>query len=144
MTTMRLEDWPIWINGGYGERWCECHLPIEGEDGPNCYGILGVEKETTPGKLIGSIVEHAKSAHGIEIKPSGYWYRSFTPDGELWSESSSVDDYGPVDLDGMEGEELEHFAKRNEVEKTLTYQRIAVYTLSVAAEWKPDGDASTA
>jgi hypothetical protein len=139
--TMRLEDWPIDFDDS------RAYCAYTDAKTANCLDVLATTLTlVTPrlGVLIGSIVEHAKSAHGIEIKPSGYWYRSFTPDGELWSESSDVDDYGPVDLDGMEGEELEHFAKRNEIEKTLTYQRIAVYTLSVVEEWKPDGNASTA
>lgn len=129
---MKLEDWPIDTNvqdNGIACGHADCD---ERKDRP-CW----FEGETF-GELARSIVEHAKRVHGIELERSGCWYRSRTPDGRVWSESSSVNDYGPVDLDGMEGEELEHFAKRNEIEKTLTYERIEVFTIGVLDPgWKP-------
>lgn len=139
---MKLNDWPIWINNGYGKHWYECFLPVEpsvdGDDGPNCYDALGVEVETTLGELAGVIVEHAREQHGIEIEADGAWYRSFTPDGKLWAESRMPGDFTMVDTDGMEGEELEYWTERNRVAPTLRYERIKVYAFGVVEEWKPD------
>lgn len=149
---MKLGDWPICTIGvgrGDGEIQCEYPAPSEISFRHVCGISLSVDapkvghngrtvfESGSLAELAGAIVEHARDQHGIEIERDGAWYRSFTPDGKLWCESSSVDDYGPVDLTGMEGEDLEYWTAHNEVEKTLTYQRIGVYTISAVEEWKP-------
>lgn len=131
---MQLGDWPIYIGDSYGDITC-----YQG-DGCDWTPNLdpGLVRRGAFGELAKSIVDHAKAEHGIEIKPSGYWYRSFWPDGELCFESSQATDFGPVELpDEMEPEEREHWEKHNEVAKTLRYERIAVYTLSIVEEWTP-------
>ena len=69
--------------------------------------------------------------------PRRVWYRAFTPDGELWCESGSRESFQPVALDGMEGEELEYYARRNETLATCRFEKISVYEVSKVEEWKP-------
>ncbi len=153
---MKLEDWPIDAESqegtficdykGGGEH-CRENLTVLMPGGGNAV-LCGA----TFGELARSIVEHAKAQHGIEIVPSGYWYQSFKADGTPYFDASDVDEFKGA---------LHHFAKLREESgdgtmddgtwargrvavpdpATLTYRRIAVYTLGVVEEWVPDGNA---
>lgn len=152
---MRLSDWPIMVHLSIPE--VGCVYPIDHDEvAPTLCGMsLSVSDPSVGhngrtmfeagsfGELAGAIVAHARDQHGIEIERDGVWYRSFTPDGKLWAESSSVDDFTAQDLDGMEGEELEHWTAHNAKMGELRYQRVQVYTVAFAEEWKPELPAQT-
>lgn len=141
---MKLSDWPLEPDTDGGEY--VCLHPVEVEHGARAClveievmapGSNMVHTPQTLGELVGAIVAHARDQHGIEIERDGVWYESFTPDGKLWAGSSSVDDFTAADLDGMEGEELEHWTAQNAKMAELRYHRIGVYTVTFAEEWKP-------
>jgi hypothetical protein len=152
---MKLEDWPIAIRDDVPEVECcsmvrrqeatigglnipeYCGMSLSVSDPSVGHNGRTVFEAGTFGELARSIVEHAKDIHGIEIKRSGSWYESYTADGELWCGSSSVSDFKAADLDGMEGEELEHWTAHNAKMAELTYRRIGTYMVDVVEEWKP-------
>jgi hypothetical protein len=135
---MKLEDWPVEAGQGWKEGNVVCRHAGTDPTYPktSCFKTL-CEIDCTFGELAASIVEHAKTQHGIEIERAGSWYEAYTPDGKLWCGSSSVSDFKAADLDGMEGEELEHWTAHNAKMAELTYRRIGTYMVDVVEEWKP-------
>lgn len=70
--------------------------------------------------------------------PRRVWYRAFTPDGELWNESSNPDDFGTVEPEGGEDpEELAWIERRNATLATCRFEKASVYEVSKVEEWKP-------
>lgn len=135
---MKLEDWPIFEESYDPGVWCGARRG-GGEVERRCNVALEFEKYgSTFGDLARSIVEHAREEHGVELERSGSWYESYAPDGKLWMGSSNVEDFMPADTEGMEGEELEYWTKRNKAIGMLTYRRIDSYIVDVLDEgWKP-------
>jgi hypothetical protein len=127
---MKLSDWPIVM---YGNELCCGAGP--GSPLGDCYKELMSAIDGGPdifAELAGAIVNHARRKHGTEIERDGVWYRSITPDGKLWAESSNVDDF----KSGIYHNEQER-EERMLDPLQLTYECVSVYTVVFAEEWKP-------